>query len=137
MQIKSQKIISGILVIIGLIIIGSVLIWAPVCKGMLELKSGNMTHMKCYYTGQASILLSIVLIVAAIEAFFTNTRKPWTFIAIGIILLVVTYGSKIGIGICMKDTMECHKTAAWIRGGGVITIICGLISLFMGERRKL
>lgn len=137
MQIKSQKIISGILVIIGLIIIGSIVVWAPVCKGILELKSGNMTHMKCYYTGQASILLSIVLIVAAIEAFLTKTKKPWTFIAIGIMLLVVTYGSTIGIGICMKDTMDCHKTAAWIRGGGVVTTICGLISLFMGERRKL
>lgn len=136
MQKKFSKILSGIYVLVGLAIIGAVLIWSPVCGGMLELANGNMTHMKCYYTGQASLLLSIVLIVAGIESFLTESTKPWTVISIGIMLLVVTFGSKIGIGICMKEDMNCHATALWIRGGSIITIICGLISLFRGKTRE-
>lgn len=131
-----SKILNGILVLVGLAIIGAIFIWSPVCSGTLELANGNMTHMKCYYTGQVSLLLSIVLIVAAIESFLTKTRKTWTFIVIGIMLLVVTYGSTLGIGICMKADMSCHTTAIWIRGGGILTIILGLVSLFMGKTRE-
>jgi len=130
-----SKILNGILVFTGLVVIGAILIWSPVCSGMLDLANGNMTHMKCYYTGQASLLLSIVLVVAGIESFLTNSRKPWTFIAIGILLLVVTFDSRLGIGICMK-VMSCHTTAIWIRGGGIVAILCGLISLFMGKTRE-
>ncbi len=137
MQKNLAKILSGILILVGLMVIGSIFLWAPICSGKIELANGNMTYMKCHYTGQASILLSIVLIVAGIEAFFTNSRRPWTFIAIGIMLLLVTFGSMLGIGICMKETMNCHSTAVWIRGGGIVTIICGLISLYIGETRKL
>ncbi|KNF09056.1 hypothetical protein CLPU_4c01020 [Gottschalkia purinilytica] len=137
MQKKFSKILSGILVLVGFIIIGSILIWSPVCKNMMELASGNMSHMRCYYTGQASILLSIVLIVAGIESFLTNSRKPWTFITIGIMFLVVTFGSKLGIGVCMKETMRCNITATWIRIGGIVTMICGLISLFKEEEKEI
>lgn len=136
MKMKFLKIINLILILIGLILIGSILIWAPVCEGLLELANGNMVHMKCYYAGQASILLSIILIVSAIESLLTNSSRPWTFIAIGIMITIVTYTSRLGIGICMKETMSCHGTAVWIRGAGIVATICGLISLFIGKRKS-
>ena len=136
MNKSSFKVLNGIVVLVGFIVIGSILIWSPVCEKMIELANGNMTHMRCFYTGQASVLLSIVLIVAGIESLLMNTRKPWTFMAIGIMLLVVTSNSVLGIGICMKDTMPCHGTAAWIRGGGILTIIYGLVSLVKGDTRQ-
>ncbi|AFS79004.1 hypothetical protein Curi_c20000 [Gottschalkia acidurici 9a] len=136
MNKSSSKVLNGILVLVGFIVISAILIWSPVCEKMIELANGNMTHMRCFYTGQASILLSIVLIVAGIESLFMNTRKPWTFIAIGILFLVVTSDSVLGIGLCIKETMPCHSTAVWIRGGGILTIICGLLSLVKGDTRQ-
>lgn len=135
MKLRVLRLLNLILIFTGLIIIGSILIWAPVCENLLELANGNMVHMKCYYTGQASILLSIILIVSGIESLLTKSSHPWTFIAIGIIVTIITFTSKLGIGICMKETMSCHDTAIWIRGGGIITVICGLISLFIGTRK--
>lgn len=135
MQKDFSKILSGILVLTGIAIIGAIFIWSPVCTGMLELANGNMTHMKCYYTGQAALALSIILVVAGIESFLTKSRMPWTFISIGVMLLVITFSSILGIGICMKSDMSCHATAFWIRAGGIAAIICGLISLFTGKPR--
>lgn len=129
-----SKISNLILILTGLTTIGAILIWSPVCKDMIELASGNMTYMKCHYTGQASIILSIVLIVSAIESIFTNSRKSWTIMAIGAALIAITLGSNIGIGVCMKDTMSCHDTALWIRGGGIATMVLGLISLLKGDK---
>lgn len=133
MKRKLTKITSIILILTGLIIIGSISIWSPVCENLIELASGNMTHMRCYYTGQASILLSILLIVGGIESLITNSKKPWIFLSIGIMFILVTFDTKLGIGICMKETMSCHNTAIWIRGGGAITILASLASLFSGR----
>lgn len=132
---NSSKKISIILILVGLIIIGAILIWSPVCSEMIELANKKMTYMKCNYTGQASILLSIILIVAALESLISSSRKPWTIITIGIMLLVITFNPKLGIGLCMKDTMACHNTAIWIRGGGIVTVICGFMSLISGGKK--
>lgn len=128
------KILNIFLIVTGLIILGAILIWSPVCEGLLQLSDGREVHMKCYYTAQASVLLSIILIVSCIESLIKKFSHPLTTIAIGITMIANTFTSKFGIGICMKETMSCNNTALWIRGGGIAVIICGLIFLFMGQR---
>lgn len=51
-------------------------------------------------------------------------------ITLGIMFIAVTYQSLIGIGICVKDTMACHATAPWLRGGGILIILIGIASFF-------
>lgn len=130
-----SKSLNVIQILTGLIMIGSIFIWAPVCEGLLELVNGKMVHMKCYYTGQATLQLSIIIIVASIESLITKKNRPWTIIIIGILMIINTFTSIIGIGVCMNETMSCQITKLWIRGGGIVTIICGLISLFSGQRQ--
>lgn len=136
MNKKLWKIINIVLILTALVSLGAIFIWSPVCNKMTELANGSPTHMKCYYTGQSSALLSIILVVAAVEGFFKKSIRPWTIMIIGIMLLMVTFISKLGIGICAKDTMACHDTAMWIRGCGIVTIICSIMYLFKSSNKE-
>ncbi|MDD3365028.1 MAG: DUF4418 family protein, partial [Syntrophomonas sp.] len=111
----------------------AVFIWAPVCAGLLTLQNGTMVHMKCFYTGQASIVLALILMITAVVAFFSKTdhnKIQWVIVAIGIMLISNTYDSTIGIGICKKTTMACNVTALWLRGSGILAIVSGLADVF-------
>jgi uncharacterized membrane protein len=88
--------------------------------------------MKCFYTGQSSMVLAILLFVTAIIAYLSKTdhkKIQWIIIIIGIMLIVNTFESTLGIGICKKITMSCHTTAKWIRFSGVISILVGLVDI--------
>lgn len=123
-----SKIISFVLIALGLISIGSVFIWAPVCGDLIPLASGKMVPMKCHYTGQAALLLSILLIVSAVESLVKKSLRPWTIMAIGAMLFSLSFDSVIGI--CMKESMSCHSTALWIKVVGALSVLCGLVDLF-------
>ncbi|KMT22511.1 DUF4418 family protein [Clostridium cylindrosporum] len=129
MKNLSTKIIPAVLVVISLLILGAIFIWSPVCTGTLELANGNMTHMKCFYTAKAEACLAIILLVSSIASFFTKGNQL-AIITIGILFIVLTFDSPMGIGICKKEIMACHDTAAWIRTGGAITILGGILMLF-------
>ncbi|AFL98518.1 MULTISPECIES: DUF4418 family protein [Desulfitobacterium] len=132
MKFFTQKHLAyGLLAIIA-IVIGAIYIWAPVCDGLLELKNGNMVHMKCFYTAQASTIIAILLLVQSIYTIITNKKNPFMVIALGIMLILVTFESIIGIGVC-KKVMACHETAFWLRASGTLTIVIGLVSLFKKE----
>lgn len=125
------KILLGLQLLASLIVLGAVFIWAPVCDGLLELKNGNMVHMKCFYTGQASVVLAIVLLITAIIAYLSKTdhrKVQWIVFVLGIMLIANTIDSTIGIGIC-KKVMACHDTAVWIKCGGFIAIISSLLGI--------
>ncbi len=133
-----SKIILGTELLASLLVLGSVFIWAPVCDGLLALANGNMVHMKCFYTGQVSIVLAIILLVTAIAAFFSKTdhnKIQWVIIIIGIMLIANTFESMIGIGICKKTTMACNTTAVWLRGSGILAIVSGLCDVFVNSSK--
>lgn len=123
---KSQRILMFGLLIVSLLILGAILLWAPVCDGLLELANGQMVHMKCFYTKQAVALISILIGIQAIASVITKKTNPIMIIGLGVTLIILTYQSFLGIGICMNKAMACHDTALWIRGGGILTIVLGL-----------
>ncbi|MDD3270249.1 MAG: DUF4418 family protein [Syntrophomonadaceae bacterium] len=125
------KILLGLQLLASLLVLGAVFIWAPVCDGLLELKNGNMVHMKCFYTGQASVALAIVLFVTAIIAYLSkidHRKVQWIVFLLGIMLISNTIDSVIGIGIC-KKVMACHDTAVWIKCSGIIAILSSLLGI--------
>lgn len=136
MKNKLSKTVTIVLALVSLLMLGAIFIWAPACDTLLELKSGNMTNMKCFYTGKAAAALALVLLVTCISSFFSKGHQ-WTIIIIGILLIALTYTSFIGIGICKKDTMMCHDTALWIRIGGILAILGGTFMLFNKDTKKI
>ena len=58
------------------VVCGAVLLWAPVCAGMLELTNGNMVPMRCTYTAKVELLLALILAVVAVVALVT--KRPMT-----------------------------------------------------------
>lgn len=131
-----QKILMFVLMAISFLILGALYLWAPVCEGLLELANGTMVHMKCFYTSQATTVLVFLLLVLAITSLLTQRTDGIMIIALGIMLIVSTYQSFLGIGICAKETMDCHNTALWIRSGGVLTILIGFV-LFLKNQMKV
>ncbi|HBC91980.1 MAG TPA: DUF4418 domain-containing protein [Pelotomaculum sp.] len=139
MKRQLSKIILGTELLAALLVFGAVFIWAPVCKGLLTLANGNMAHMKCFYTGQASIVLALILLIAAIIAYFSKTdhnKVQWVIIAIGIILIANTFESMIGIGICKNTAMACNATAVWLRVSGVLALASGLADIFANNNKN-
>lgn len=123
-------------IICGLVILGAIFIWAPVCPGMLELANGNMTPMRCTYTAKVMALLAIILILVCIAAM--ATKKPATvavlLISIAIALLVLE--SPVTIGICKSTEMACWATAPWTVGGGVVSAVSALVGFALDPSRK-
>lgn len=135
MKKNIQEILMYCLIALSLIILGAIYIWAPVCDGLLELADGRMVHMRCFYTAQAATIIAILVLVQAITTLVTKKSNPVMIIALGIMLIAVTYESVIGIGIC-KKVMACHDTAFWLRGGGLITIVIGAINFYKKPQQE-
>jgi hypothetical protein len=125
------------LLALACLILGALYIWAPVCDGLLELKSGNMVHMKCFYTSQVTAILALLLILLAATSLIKRQTHSLMIIALGIMLIVVTYTSFLGIGVCVNEAMACNTTALWIRGGGALTILFGLGSLILKGKKEV
>ncbi len=135
MKVHIHKMLMPGLIVIALLMLGAMYIWAPVCDGLLELANGNMVHMKCFYARQAVTVVVLLLLVQAASAYITKKTNPVMIVALGIMLVALTYQSFLGIGICMNDTMPCHDTASWIRGGGTLTILIGIAACFTKPNR--
>lgn len=127
------KTVLGIQLLAALLVLGAIYIWAPVCSGLLTLQNGSLVHMKCFYTAQAAKVLSITLLTAVVAAYHTKTdlNKIQAVIAIiGVTIIAITYESSLGIGIC-RAPMECHATAAWLRGSGALIVVAALTQVFV------
>jgi nitric oxide reductase large subunit len=134
-----SRILLGTELLAAMLILGAVLVWAPVCNGLLTLENGTMVHMKCFYTAQTSLVLAILLIASVLIACFSKTdhkKMKWMVILIGIMLILNTFESMLGIGICKKTDMACHATAFWIRWGGIIAILSGLLDMGLNNNKS-
>ncbi|MCO1601787.1 DUF4418 family protein [Desulfosporosinus nitroreducens] len=133
-QTKGNK-VAGILgSIIGMFIIFTPFHLAPVCQKLIELKSGNMTHMRCHYTGQAEIYFGILIVIVSLMVLFSHgvARRYLGFLLAVLGVMVILMPTDWGIGVCMSP-MECHTTAKYLYGfGGVLTLVGLALGLMKG-----
>ena len=61
MKTKMTNVLIALQAAAGVLMIGAVKIWAPVCGKMLELVSGKEVPMKCHWAGQAAIVVGILI----------------------------------------------------------------------------
>ena len=88
--------------------------------------------MRCHYYGIALFLFGLLLLAESVLLFFgTHDFKLPVVIIITAVLILLLSNTSIGIGICAKAGMMCHKTALWGRIGAVLAIIGAGISLFV------
>lgn len=133
---KVTIVVNLISIACSLLIIGAICIWAPVCSGTLELANGNMTPMRCLYTGKVAILMSIVLIAVSLASMVS--KRPFTVpvIALSLALMLLVVETPVSIGVCKSSEMACWSTAAWIVGCGGMSAISALVGFILNPERK-
>lgn len=123
--------------ILGAVLLIAIFTWAAPCSGQLELANGNFTAMKCVYTAKAIALISIVLLVVAVENIFKKRPAPLAYIVIGLAIILVTFTNAVGIGICVKADMSCHAMALWARIIGGLIMLDGIAMFFIKGKNDL
>lgn len=122
-----NKLLNILPALLGLTLLLTPYLLAPVCNGLVELKTGKMTFMRCHFTGQAELVLGALLLAVGLILLIPKIEKRWlgaviTFIGLAMILVPQDWA----IGICAKDTMACHTTAHWVYAEGILTMILGI-----------
>ena len=129
---NSQKLSGAVSCLAAILILAADKIFAPVCKGTMELANGGECMMRCHYYGITLFLFGLLLLAESVLLFFgTHDFKLPGVIIITAVLILLLSNTSIGIGICAKAGMMCHKTALWGRIGAVLAIIGAGISLFV------
>ena len=124
---NSQKLSGAVSCLAAILILAADKIFAPVCKGTMELANGGECMMRCHYYGITLFLFGLLLLAESVLLFFgTHDFKLPV-----VIIITAVSNTSIGIGICAKAGMMCHKTALWGRIGAVLAIIGAGISLFV------
>lgn len=120
--------------IVSLLIIFTPFQLAPVCQKLIEMKSGNMAHMSCHYTGQAEVYLGILTLIISLMIFFSRggVRRYLGFILAALGVMVILMPTHLGMGICMSP-MECHTTAKFLSIYGGLLTVEGLVLGFVKE----
>jgi len=123
---KRSKAVGLVGTIIGAVVVLTPFQLAPVCAKLLELTTGKMVHMKCHYTGQAGVLLGLVILVTGLLIFLSKellVQKRLGIIMATLGLIVIILPTNLGIGVCMMP-MECHTTAkVFYVLGGIIVLL--------------
>lgn len=137
MKTKLSKILIGIQALAALCLIGALKIWAPVCTKLLTLESGSQTHMKCYYSSQAALVVAVILLVAAVAAFLSKgDHKKLHLVSIaGSVSLFLIFGSLIGI--CANAAMACNTTALWAKILAGVIIAASAVDFFTGGDNQI
>lgn len=132
MKTKLSKILIGIQALAALCLIGALKIWAPVCTKLLTLESGSQTHMKCYYSSQAALVVAVILLVAAVAAFLSKgDHKKLHLVSIACsVSLFLIFGSLIGI--CANAAMACNTTALWVKILAGVIIAASAVDFLTG-----
>ncbi|MBE6008569.1 MAG: DUF4418 family protein [Lachnospiraceae bacterium] len=137
MKTKLTTIVNIIEILCTLAIFGTLKIWAPVCDKMLTLETGKQVFMKCHYTGQAAIVIAVILIVVAVVGLLSKKdQKLIHFIAIACgVMLFLTFTKLIGV--CVNKEMSCITTALWMKMISAVIVIAPLIDIIFDKEGQV
>lgn len=101
-----HKLISVIIMFIGLLVAIGPLFIFPVCEVTSEMV------MRCHYTAMMSIGLGVSLMLIAVLIFFSQSIEfiKGLYLATGIFGTLVITTPTILIGVCDSPMMHCHTT---------------------------
>ncbi len=137
MKTKLMNILIAVQAVAGLVMIGAVKIWAPVCGKMLELVSGKEVPMKCHWAGQAAIVVGILITVTAVMGLLAKQdyKKFAVVNAVAAVLLFMVFTGLIGV--CASEEMRCQITAVWGKGIAAVTLATSLALLLGGKEGQI
>ena len=138
MKTTMNKVMIVLQALAAAALLGAIKIWAPVCGKMLDLANGNQTHMKCYWAGQAGLVVAIIILAAAVMAFLAKKEYKGFMVITAICgaLLFMIFATKF-IGVCASETMICQITKVWGIGVAVATFAASLINLLSGKEGQV
>ena len=121
----ADTILLAIALVSSLLCLVAVLAWAGPCTGVLDLANGNATPMRCLYTSKIILLIAAAIVLVAGKSLITGAYKWAAILLLSCALIVVTFESPIGIGVC-KSEMMCWTMAFWARLCGGISAVAAL-----------
>ncbi len=140
---KTKKNIGTIIALIsGLLMLGAVKIWAPVCQKQLDLywKSGDykQMHMKCFFTEKAVIYLAVILVITSLAALIKKQKIVIIPILVGLFLYLSTTNGSLGIGLCKPGgDMLCTATRTWIYIVAGTSFLAGIINFILRDKKGI
>ena len=133
----SNTIIAIVEAIIGIFMLLTVKVIAPVCTGMLETVAGKQVHMKCYYTAVAITVVAILVLVNAVIRFVTKQKMGAGIMAVALAICAFVFlNGSVGIGMCMNLEMACNVTAPYIKLAAGLEAVIGVVSIFLGMKES-
>ncbi len=137
MNDKLTKVFAAVQALAGACVIGAAELWAPVCGKMLELQNGKEVHMKCFYAGQAGVIIGLILLVIGVLALI-NKSSSNGLLAVGAvcgIALFMVFGNFIGV--CGAEGMACRTTAVWGKVCGAIAVVAFAASILTSKKGQI
>lgn len=136
MKITASMVGNIVSAVCAILAIGAVLFWAPPCQGMLELANGNMTPMRCVYTGKIALLISLLLIATCSASLILKRPMVAPILALSISLMLLSIETPFTIGVCKSSDMECWTMAYWLVACGGASAVASLSGTIAKLTRK-
>lgn len=128
---KKSQYISIATVLVGIFILLTPYVIAPVCDSLVEMKSGMLTYMKCHYTANVAILLGALIIIVGLLGLFKKHHDRLNGIiigALGVSLMIIPQSWVIGV--CASEKMSCQLTKTVLTVEGAVVVLLGILILF-------
>ena len=130
---RYSKILGVLAIIIGGLIALTPRYIAQPCPSLLELKSGMMVHMVCYWTGQAATVIGILVLLVGVLQVIAKSGETTRYLGIvqallGIALFFIP--KSYVIGICGMGMAACHHMASTLTVLALVLFAISLVNIF-------
>ena len=99
---NSQKLSGAVSCLAAILILAADKIFAPVCKGTMELANGGECMMRCHYYGIALFLFGLLLLAESVLLFFgTHDFK--------LPVVIIIWQSSVPESVSLYINHRCHR----------------------------